>query len=75
MMVAKPRRKRFGRGSEQLDAIIDQLQLTHEELEVIQTGLKLPAATGAATSLVRSRRARAIPATARGDRLGIDTLA
>ena len=34
MMIAKLRRTQFGRSSEQLDAMIDQLQLSLEELEV-----------------------------------------
>ncbi|MBE8589988.1 IS66 family transposase [Pseudomonas sp. MAFF 301449] len=36
MMNAKLRRTQFGRSSEQLDAMIDQLQLSLEELEVSQ---------------------------------------
>lgn len=36
MMIAKLRRTQFGRSSEQLDAMIDQLQLSLEELEVSQ---------------------------------------
>lgn len=36
MMIAKLRRTHFGRSSEQLDAMIDQLQLSLEELEVSQ---------------------------------------
>jgi transposase len=39
MMIAKLRRTQFGRSSEQLDAMIDQLQLSLEELEVSQTEL------------------------------------
>lgn len=37
MMIAKLRRTQFGRSSEQLDAMIDQLQLSLEELQVSQT--------------------------------------
>jgi hypothetical protein len=36
MMIAKLRRTQFGRSSEQLDVMIDQLQLSLEELEVGQ---------------------------------------
>ena len=36
MMLAKLRRTQFGCSSEQLDAMIDQLQLSLEELEVSQ---------------------------------------
>ncbi len=42
MMIAKLRRTQFGRSSEQLDAMIDQLQLSLEELEVSQTELTPP---------------------------------
>jgi redox-sensitive transcriptional activator SoxR len=42
MMIAKLRRMQFGRSSEQLDAMIDQLQLSLEELQVIQTELTPP---------------------------------
>lgn len=42
MMIAKLRRMQFGRSSEQLDAMIDQLQLNLEELQVIQTELTPP---------------------------------
>ena len=42
MMIAKLRRTQFGRSSEQLDAMIDQLQLSFEELEVSQTELTPP---------------------------------
>lgn len=38
MMIAKLRRTQFGRSSEQLDTMIDQLQLSLEELEVSQIG-------------------------------------
>jgi len=44
MMIAKLRRTQFGRSSEQLDAMIDQLQLSLEELEVSQTELTPPTA-------------------------------
>lgn len=39
LMIAKLWRMQFGRSSEQLDAMIDQLQLSLEELEVSQTEL------------------------------------
>lgn len=39
MMIAKLRRTQFGRSSEQLDAMIDQLQLSLEELEVSQAAV------------------------------------
>ncbi|WP_420232883.1 IS66 family transposase [Pseudomonas sp. ABY48] len=39
MMIAKLRRTQFGRSSEQLEAMIDQLQLSLEELEVSHTEL------------------------------------
>ncbi|PUA41326.1 IS66 family transposase [Pseudomonas protegens] len=39
MMIAKLRRTQFGRSSERLEATIDQLQLSLEELEVSQTEL------------------------------------
>jgi transposase len=42
MMIAKLRRAQFGRSSEQLEAMIDQLQLSLEELEVSQTELTPP---------------------------------
>ncbi|MGA8135377.1 IS66 family transposase [Pseudomonas gingeri] len=42
MMIAKLRRTQFGRSSEQLEAMIDQLQLSLEELHVSQTDLTLP---------------------------------
>lgn len=42
MMIAKLRRMQFGRNSEQLDAMIDQLQLSLEEWQVIQTELTPP---------------------------------
>lgn len=42
MMIAKLRRTQFGRSSEQLDTMIDQLQLSLEELEVSQTTLTPP---------------------------------
>ncbi|KRP83208.1 hypothetical protein TX25_29455 [Pseudomonas lactis] len=42
MMIAKLRRTQFGRSSEQLDAMIDQLQLSLEELQVSQTELTPP---------------------------------
>ena len=42
MMIAKLRRMQFGRTSEQLDAMIDQLQLSLEELQVGQTELTPP---------------------------------
>lgn len=42
MMIAKLRRMQFGRSSEQLDAMIDQLQLSLEELQVSQTELTPP---------------------------------
>ncbi|CAI8854409.1 hypothetical protein EMIT0324P_290005 [Pseudomonas chlororaphis] len=44
MMIAKLRRAQFGRSSEQLNAMIDQLQLSLEELEVSQTELMPPTA-------------------------------
>ena len=37
MMIAKLRRTQFGRSSEQLDAMIDQLQLSLDVLEVSKT--------------------------------------
>lgn len=42
MMIAKLRRAQFGRSSERLEAMIDQLQLSLEELEVSQTKLTPP---------------------------------
>ena len=42
MMIAKLRRMQFGRSSEQLDAMIDQPQLSLEELQVSQTELTPP---------------------------------
>lgn len=42
MMIAKLRRTQFGRSSEQLDAMIDQLQLGLEELHVSQAELTPP---------------------------------
>lgn len=42
MMIAKLRRTQFGRSSEQLDAIIDQLQLSLEELQVSQAEITPP---------------------------------
>ena len=40
MMITKLRRTQFGRSSEQLDAMIDQLQLSLEELEVNQAEVR-----------------------------------
>jgi hypothetical protein len=40
--VVDARRTQFGRSSEQLDAMIDQLQLSLEELQVSQTELTPP---------------------------------
>ncbi|PHN54884.1 hypothetical protein AO268_08960 [Pseudomonas sp. ICMP 8385] len=40
MMIAKLRRTQFGRSSEQLEAMIDQLQLSLEELEVNQAEVR-----------------------------------
>ncbi len=51
MMIAKLRRTQFGRSSEQLDAMIDQLQLSLEELEVSQTELTPPTAPPLVPSL------------------------
>ncbi len=42
MMIAKLRRTQFGRSSEQLDAMIDQLQLGLEKLQVNQAELTPP---------------------------------
>lgn len=42
MMIAKLRRTQFGRSSEQLDAMIDQLQLGLEELHISQAELTPP---------------------------------
>jgi len=42
MMIAKLRRTQFGRSSEQLDAMIDQLQLSLEELQVSQAEMTPP---------------------------------
>lgn len=42
MMIAKLRRTQFGRSSEQLDAIIDQLQLGLEELHISHAELTSP---------------------------------
>ena len=42
MMIAKLRRTQFGRSSQQLDAMIDQLQLSLEELEVSQDEVTSP---------------------------------
>ena len=42
MMIAKLRRTQFGRSSEQLDAMIDQLQLSLEELQVSQAEITTP---------------------------------
>lgn len=42
MMIAKLRRMQFGRSSEQLDAMIDQLQLSLEELQVSQAEMTTP---------------------------------
>lgn len=42
MMIAKLRRTQFGRSSEQLDAMIDQLQLSLEELQVSQAEMTRP---------------------------------
>lgn len=45
MMIAKLCRMQFGRSSEQLDAMIDQLQLSLEELQVSQAELTPPTET------------------------------
>ncbi|ENQ7795531.1 transposase, partial [Pseudomonas aeruginosa] len=42
LMIAKLRRMQFGRRSEQLDGMLDQLQLTLEELQVSQAALASP---------------------------------
>jgi len=42
LMIAKLRRMQFGRRSEQLDGMLDQLQLTLEELQVSQAALATP---------------------------------
>ncbi|MFL1547355.1 IS66 family transposase [Pseudomonas sp. O39] len=42
MMIGKLRRTQFGRSSEQLDAMIDQLQLSLEELQVNQAEMTPP---------------------------------
>lgn len=42
MMIAKLRRTQFGRSSEQLEAMIDQLQLSLEELQVSQAEMTPP---------------------------------
>lgn len=42
MMIAKLRRTQFGRSSEQLDTMIDQLQLGLEELQISQAELTPP---------------------------------
>jgi len=42
MMIAKLRRMQFGHSSEQLDAMIDQLQLSLEELQVSQAEMPPP---------------------------------
>ncbi len=42
LMIAKLRRTQFGRRSEQLDGMLDQLQLTLEELQVSEAALASP---------------------------------
>ena len=55
MMIAKLRRTQFGPSSEQLDAMIDQLQLSLEELEVSQA--EVTSVTESAPRTVSRRKA------------------